>query len=84
MAAVYGTGIGPVYVAPVRAHSHGDRDLPDVPRVEQHPHNWFDVLVDDQSPDDVLPAWCDCGHRALSRAAVLGWLRTGEQHVVID
>jgi hypothetical protein len=86
VAAVYATESGFVYVAPVRAHSHGSSDLPDEPHGDQEPHRWFDLLSDGEgtTADDALPAWCDCGHRTLSRAAVLLWLDSGEHRVVID
>jgi len=86
VAAVYATDVGFVYVAPVRARSHGSSDLPDEPRGDQEPRRWFDLLYEGERPtvDDALPAWCSCGHRTLSRAAVLQWLTSGEHRVVID
>lgn len=85
VATIYDTVAGRVFVAPVRAHAHGDRDLPDAPHGDRRPQQWFDLLVDaDPLPDDPLPAWCDCGPRTLSRHAVLAWLRAGEHHVIID
>lgn len=87
VAAVYGTEVGFVYVAPVRARSHGSSDLPDEPRGDQEPHRWFDLISEGEGAmtiDDALPAWCDCGHRSLSRAALLQWLAAGERRVVID
>jgi hypothetical protein len=86
VAAVYATDAGLVYLAPVRAHSHGAHDLPDEPHGAQRVQRWFDLLAAGDGPmvDDALPAWCDCGHRVLSRAAVLEWLGDGEHRVVID
>jgi hypothetical protein len=87
VAAVYVTDVGFVYVAPVRARSHGSGDLPDEPRGDQEAHRWFDLLSEREratTVDDALPAWCGCGHRTLSRAAVLQWLASGERRVVID
>lgn len=86
IAHVYGTDAGLVYVAPVRPRSHGRRDLPDEPHGDQEPNRWFDLLDSPESAavDDSLPAWCDCGHRTLSRAALLTWLSSGEHRVVID
>ncbi len=86
VAAVYATDVGLVYRAPVRARSHGSFDLPDEPHGHQDPRPWFDLLADGEEAtvDDALPAWCDCGHRTLSRAAVLEWIRSGEHRVVID
>ncbi len=86
VAAVYETDAGLVYLAPVRPRSHGSGDLPDQPHGDQAPHHWLDLLDPAAQPtaDDALPAWCDCGHRALSRSAVLGWLAAGEHRVVVD
>jgi len=86
VAAVYATDVGLVYVAPVRARSHGAHDLPDEPHGNQDPHRWFDLLAAGEGPtvDDALPAWCNCGHRTLSRTTVLEWLDSGEHRVVID
>lgn len=87
VAVVYVTEVGFVYVAPVRARSHGSSDLPDEPRGGQEPHRWFELLSDGKratNVGDALPAWCDCGPRTLSRASVLQWLTSGERRVVID
>jgi hypothetical protein len=86
VAAVYDTDVGFVYLAPVRARSHGSSDLPDRPRGDQKPHLWCDLLAEGEGEtvDDALPAWCGCGHRTLSRAAVIGWLTGGERRVVIS
>lgn len=86
IAAVYATALGPVFVATVHSHSHGSRDLPDVPHGSQQPNRWFDLLDDAGASmvGDELPAWCDCGHRTLSRSAVRQWLQAGEHRVVID
>jgi hypothetical protein len=84
IAAVYATPAGLVYMSTVRPRSHGDYDLPDSPH-DQQPHHWFDLLeVEHPDVDDALPAWCDCGHRSLSRVAVLDWIGSGEHRVVID
>jgi hypothetical protein len=82
VAVVYDTDAGLVYSAPVRPHSHGQRDLPDTMHGTAEPEQWFDLL--DVADDDELPAWCDCGHRSLSRATVLDWVAAGEHRVVID
>ena len=86
VASVYDTDAGLVYAAPVRDVSHGSRDLPDEPKGDHAPRRWFDWLLDepDLTADDALPAWCDCGPRTLSRAAVLTWVRGGERRVVLD
>jgi hypothetical protein len=86
VATVYETDAGLVYVAPVRDVSHGSRDLPDEPKDVHEPHRWFDWLADapGAAADDALPAWCDCGPRTLSRAAVRTWVRSGEHRVVVD
>jgi hypothetical protein len=85
VAAVHATDAGLVYVAPLRAHSHGSYDRPAEPHGDQRPHQWFDlVAVTDSAADDPMPAWCACGHRTLSRSAVQQWLAAGERRVVID
>jgi hypothetical protein len=86
VATVYDTDSGLVYASPVRAVSHGSRDLPDEPKGDHEPHRWFDWLVEAPGAmaDDALPAWCDCGPRTLSRAAVRTWVRSGERRVIVD
>jgi len=86
VATVFTTTAGLVYVAPVRPRSHGAHDLPDQPRRDQQPHRWFDFITEGETStaDDTLPAWCDCGHRALSRTGVQEWLSSGEHRVVIN
>ena len=83
VAVVYDTSIGPVYAATVRPRSHGQMDLPDEPRGSAEPTRWFDILDIAEESDDELPAWCDCGHRMLSRAALGEWLAAGEKRVLI-
>lgn len=85
LATVYDTDAGLVYASTIRAHSHGDRDLPDTPHHGHQPRRWFDLL---QAPgteaDDLLPAWCDCGQRSLSRRALQEWCAQGEHRVIVD
>ena len=86
VAKIYETDSGLVYESTIRRHSHGDRDLPDKPHGDHEPTRWLDFLTvsDDPTTDDVLPAWCDCGPRSLSRQAIRSWVASGEQRVVID
>jgi hypothetical protein len=85
VATVYETDQGLVYAAPVRGHSHGSFDLPDEPHRGNQPTRWVDLLeIAQPTSDDVLPAWCDCGHRTLSRAEVLSWIAQGEHRVIVD
>lgn len=86
VATVYETAVGLVYVAPLRAHSHGSRDRFDEPHGEAKPHRWFDMIgdADEQTLDDSVPAWCDCGPRTLSRAAIRAWMAAHERRVVVD
>lgn len=85
VATVYETDQGLVYAAPVRARSHGDYDLPDEPHGNQTPHLWLDLLEGPRdASDDTLPAWCDCGHRALSRDDILTWIAGREHRVIVD
>lgn len=84
VATVYGTAEGPVVVTRLRAHSHGDRDRFDAPHGEREAEEWVDLLAaEDPGVDDAVPAWCDCGHRLLSRRAMLGWLSEGERLVIV-
>lgn len=84
VAAVYDTEAGMVYVAVIGAHSHGDRDRYDELHRAHKPGHWFDLLDEAAYVDDALPAWCECGHRTLSRKALLTWMEAGEHRVVID
>jgi len=88
VATVYTTDIGLVYRSQIRRHGHGDRDLPDSPRGGTAPKPWFDLLesseVNLEQASDQLPAWCECGSRMLSRAAVLRWAAEGEHRVILD
>lgn len=85
VATVYDTAAGLVYAAPVRARSHGSFDLPDEPHSGHQPRRWLDLLeVPTPAGDDALPAWCDCGHRTLSRAEVRTWVAEGEHRVIVD
>lgn len=85
VATVYATDLGLIYAAPVRARSHGSFDLPDVPHGDHEPTRWLDLLsVAQPTADDALPAWCDCGHRTLSRTEVLSWVAEGEHRVIVD
>lgn len=86
VAVVYDTSAGRVFVAPVRGHSHGSRDRVDEPHGSHAVETWVDMLeaADDPLIDDSVPAWCDCGPRTLSRAAMLEWIAAGEHRVVVD
>lgn len=80
---VLSTGAGPIVVTTVRAHSHGNRDRPDEPHTPAKAREFVDMLAVADPAEDEIPAWCDCGHRTLSRAAVAQWLAGGEKRVVI-
>ncbi|MCZ3390129.1 MAG: hypothetical protein LH645_13680 [Actinomycetia bacterium] len=85
VATVYATDLGLVYAAPVRARSHGSFDLPDQPHGGLEPPRWCDLLeVSSPAGDDALPAWCDCGHRTLSRRDILAWIADREHRVIIN
>lgn len=86
VAIVYRTGLGPVFASQVRGRSHGSRDRIDEPRGPRPVDRWFDLLEVGQDPqvDDAMPAWCDCGPRTLSRAALLEWMTSGERRVVVN
>jgi hypothetical protein len=88
LATVFDTPLGLVYRSQIRRHAHGDADLPDTPHGGTSAKAWFDLLDPEQDSDgqagDQLPAWCDCGPRVLSRAAVLDWVAEHEHHVIVD
>ncbi len=84
VAEVYDTAAGPVYAARVRSRSHGSRDRVDEPHGDGRVDRWFDLVTVNDVHDDDLPAWCDCGHRTLSRAALTEWLGAHETRVIID
>jgi hypothetical protein len=68
----------------VRPRSHGNRDLPDKPHTPNEMRRIVDMLEVDDAADDSIPAWCDCGARTLSRAALRDWLTQGEHRVIMD
>jgi len=84
VAAVYETASGAVYSARIRSRSHGSRDRVGEPHGDHEITRWFDLVTVDDAGDDELPAWCDCGHRTLSRAAVKEWLASHETRVIVD
>jgi hypothetical protein len=78
LAAVYETQAGLVYHAIEGPHAHGSKDRLDTahhggPRGAE----FVDLLAGDAMSDDGLPAWCDCGPRTLSRAALLKEAESG-------
>lgn len=81
VAKVADTPEGRVVVTTLRSRSHGDRDRPDSPHTPDRAHSAIDFL--DGVDDDVVPAWCDCGHRVLSRADLRDWLAVHERRVVM-
>lgn len=85
VATVYNTVEGLVVVTAVRARSHGSRDRVDEPHGDQAVEHWVDFLASDEpADDDALPAWCDCGHRTLSRRELIAWIAAGEHRVIVD
>lgn len=82
LAKVFRTGAGPIVLTTVRPHSHGQRDLPDVPHGADGSRRFLDLL-DAPDEDDTVPAWCDCGQRVLSRADMREWMVAGEKRVVV-
>jgi len=85
LAVVVETPEGPVYRSTVHGRSHGHADQVDTPHQPHGEREYVDLLQPaGGQADDALPAWCDCGQRSLSRAAVAGWLAAGERRVVVD
>lgn len=78
LATVYLTADGLVYEARIGPHGHGSKDFIDTGQdgslggVE-----YVDLLDAGPTVDDVLPAWCSCGPRTLSRAELLALVRDG-------
>lgn len=83
LAKVFDTDAGLAYQSTVHGHAHGHRDRIDDPHGVGQVHHWSDLLDADPA-DDALPAWCECGQRILSRAAVRRWIDDGEKRVVVD
>lgn len=84
LAVVYETAEGLVVRAPLRGHAHGSRDRVDVEHGAAEPQFVVDFLDAGPGRDDALPAWCDCGPRTLSRAAIAEWVAAHEGRVVVD
>jgi hypothetical protein len=85
LAVVIQTPEGPVYRSTVHGRSHGHADRVDTPHRPDAERDYVDLLLPaGGQADDALPAWCDCGQRLLSRAAVARWLAAGERRVVVD
>jgi hypothetical protein len=86
LATVFDTPEGPVYLATVHGRSHGRRDREDTPHRPHDEALYVDLLAPPfgAMADDALPAWCDCGQRSLSRAALEEWIGAGERRVVVD
>ncbi len=84
VAIVYATPAGLVYRAQVHPRSHGSRDRVDEPHGATPPEWLIDFVEAGPDADDALPAWCDCGARTLSRAALASWVAAHEGRVVVD
>lgn len=68
VATVYGTDVGPVFVAVIGPHAHGSRDFLDLAHHAHRPGSEYADLLDaDAHADDSIPARCACGTRSLSR-----------------
>ncbi len=82
IAKVFDTHEGAVVVTTVRSHSHGDRDLPDEPHTPHGAREYVDLL--EAGELDAIPAWCDCGHRVLSRQELRAWMAARDQRIIVD
>lgn len=72
LAAVYETPAGLVYLADTGPHGHGSKDFVDTPHGGATRGDEFtDLLEPGPMVADEIPAWCDCGHRTLSRRDLL-------------
>lgn len=85
LATVFETARGAVYLATVHGRSHGRRDREDTPHKPHGEALYVDLLAPSygSQADDTMPAWCDCGQRSLSRAALQEWIGAGERRVVV-
>jgi len=79
VAFVYETGAGLVYAARTGPHSHGSKDRIDTDHGARGGREHAELLVANPMADDALPAWCDCGPRSLSRAALLAEIEAGHR-----
>lgn len=71
VAAVFETEAGLVVRAVTGPHAHGSKDFVDTAHHGgTHGVVYVDLLEPASTTDDVLPAWCDCGPRNLSRAEI--------------
>ncbi len=85
LALVVETAEGPVYRSTVHGRSHGHADRVDTPHEPHEEREYIDLLLPAGGlADDALPAWCSCGQRSLSRAALASWRSAGERRVVVD
>ncbi|WP_372728727.1 hypothetical protein [Nocardioides sp.] len=79
VAAVYETPAGLIYRAGTGPHAHGSKDFVDTAHGSAVRGNEYtDLLHPDPMASDELPAWCDCGHRTLSRGDLLASMHAGK------
>jgi hypothetical protein len=83
LAAVYDTPAGPVFVARMGRHAHGDRDLVDTPHRGSR-EEYVDLLDSEPSSERGLPAWCDCGPHVLSRSSLRRAVAAGDHLLRVD
>jgi hypothetical protein len=82
LGAVYETAAGLVVRTLTGPHAHGSKDRLDAPHhAASHGAVLADLLVTPTGADDEVPAWCDCGPRLLSRAALTAEVRRGRRTV---
>lgn len=84
VAAIYDTSAGPVYVAVTGPHAHGARDFVDTAHHGGRRGREYVDLLRTPAADDALPAWCECGPRTVSRAAVLAALTAGQRRLRVE
>ena len=78
VAAVFETEAGLVVRAMTGPHAHGSKDFVDTAHHGgSRGVTYVDLLEPVSTSEDVLPAWCDCGPRNLSRAEIRRQVRPG-------
>ena len=82
LAAVYRTKVGLVFVSRTGSHSHGSRDFVDTGHHGHRAGREYVEFLDGADPAyEMLPGWCDCGPRSVSRDSIRDWMAEGRRTV---
>ncbi|EME58583.1 hypothetical protein [Amycolatopsis decaplanina] len=83
VAAVYDTPHGPVLVVLTGPHAHGSRDFVDVPHgAHDRGREYVDSLVGNGG--DLVPAWCECGTRRISRSVLRQTIARHKKSMILN